>query len=654
MLYICIQSSKQTPTTNDFATRDLANYTVARASDVGLLGKPNERQIAYSGYATNIECFLYATATKSKVSVKTDHVPLPVDYTPTFPCFYPRTIFSLAKKPTADALDRMFKKLEKEELVSITLGGGPAYLINKPSYTTIATILPQVAKPTITYHSGYSQVEGSASIVRVYQCIEAFLATNTYSYKKEDSETPADTKRGIAEIQDIRQGSYYIRDCWDAKAKKPKYNNGNSAFPSRVDEHELQDLTPSLDGFVAASHLVMIAKPSPLPSSTSWGAPRDVPNKSGILFPYFPGMMAGDPKHIRDVVGRRFFRNLGTLTVSHQEAYKAFRKIVFSVAQTAEGVILSHVLCGVDLALDTQAQLYLLFDGGRYQGFVLLGSEFKVFIHGNWHAPLASDDLREELNTIATHDTLVARLASKLAGMSVISGDGLMSLTAGDIDSPLKLVGVLSRLKLEDVGGEDAIDELSDMVGRLAFPGTFLAQNPENIAKAVNLLTTCRDQPLPSNWFIFIPRSGWAKLAKREYQVLSAFGSRSISFRNSSGPEYRIPRSSTDDDPLANEAAKKEKRSLIVFEKPISNAVTDWLALVESGMIRVSYTERALGCRATRFGGDSKDLIWRELKAAAEKELIGVKKVNDRSGAVASSSSISKKDVGTKDLGEFF
>lgn len=654
MIYICAQTSKTNPSTNDFIGRGLAKYTVSPVSNVALFGVPHQKQLAYSGYKDNIEAFIYATATKQKVLCTAPHFPIPSDYIPTYPDIFPRTLFGLARKTEPTGIAKMVLGLEKEKISVVVTNQGQAYTLDKPSFRTLSTILPRIAKPIITFQAGYSQVESSMAIMRVYQCIEAFLATNTYSYKKQDFDAPSrDAPVALGNRMTTRTTGYRYRPQYDhLKTKKMKYTEANAALPTRVDDQELADLTPEHHGSTEIESLVLVAKPSPLPATTSYGAPSDVPFVGGLAFPYFPGMLSADSKHIRDVVGRRFFRNLGAVGTDPRDAYKAFRASVNIAAGTQEGIILSHILLGVDQALETQTQLFLLFDGGVYLGFCLLGSEFKVFCHGVWHLPLTAEQLKAELAEITTHDTTLSKLADAMGEMYTKEGTQPIVLKE-DIDSPIKLATLLSSLRVTEETDKEKSQVITNLIGRLNFPGDFRRPSADNISWAVRMLTNT--EPMSSDTLIFIPRDNWAGLNTREYQILAAFGPRSISFRNSTGTEYRIPANSTESDPMSSAEAKEGKRDfLIVYEKPVRKALEDWHVLVETGRIRVHYGERAVGSRANRFLGDARDKIWRELKSARERGVIGVASEGGSRESVAAVSSVPIADLASGSIDEFF
>jgi hypothetical protein len=628
---------------------------VTELSSLGVIGVPNCKQIAYAGYKDNIEAFLYATAMKTKVSISNTYYPIPLEYIPGAPFNYPRTVFGLAKKTNPDVIDRMLKSLQNEgiKVVQLGKGGQSAYTLEKPSFNTLARILPNIAKPYISTLDGYSQVEHSLSILRVYQALDLFLATNTYSYKREHFETvDATSKDGINSSMELRGKVLHYREGYNKDSKIASELGSDISKRRKIDDYEKHDITDHLDCVLNLGHAVLVAKPSPRTFASSFGPPSSVPATGGCLFPYFPGMLKPDAKFIRDIVGNLFLRNFGTPTTGFKEAYKVFRANFGIAAATVEGAILSHMLLGAKLALETQTQLYILHDGSVYLGYCLLGMEFRVFCNGVWHEPLEEDGLRAELKEIATHDGLVEMLADRLCRCVDTDGDGLV-VTKEMIDTPSKLADILVKLDIRETERDE--EELARLIGRLTFPGSYKAPTTDNILWAIKMLTVDKSIPLPEGLPIFIPPTGWTGIGTRAYKVLAAFGSTSISFRNAKGDELAIPSGTSDKDPMEarGEDGKRIREFLIVYLKPVKAAVIDWDVLSRTGLIRVDYNERAAGSRGQRMMGEAKEKIWKCLKIAAEAGEL--RKATDIVTRTAASMAVSAKiSMGTKSAEDYF
>jgi hypothetical protein len=119
MIYTCrVPNNTIFTPTAPFMARGL-NLAPAKLGDVELFSKPNHAQLAYSSYKDNIEAFLFATATKTKVFVGIKTYPFPDTYVPTLPLPLPKTIFAIdgAKKlapSTKTALEAAMVKMQGE------------------------------------------------------------------------------------------------------------------------------------------------------------------------------------------------------------------------------------------------------------------------------------------------------------------------------------------------------------------------------------------------------------------------------------------------------------------------------------------------------------------------------------------------------------
>jgi hypothetical protein len=623
MIYICADTQGKVPQSSVFEQKGLSGMTQGRLSDIVLLAKPHCNQVAFSGYKDNIEAFLCATARKMKVSISAGHFPIPLDYNPTVPLPLPRIVFKLAKKGTPAGVEKMEKALEKYGLAKRFVGkGDPCYTIDRPDVNFIRNTLPAISLPRGPTIEGYAQADAAVSSLRVYQCIDLFLRTNTYYYREgiEREETIQADTGGLQDIAEVRIGSGYYRPGFSSKSaiKKVRTQELADLEPRRVDSRELEDMTPHMDTVAPIGSAVLVAKPSFLPATTSYGTLRDVPNHPGLLFPYFQGMLAGDTAAVRKYVGDHLFRNLGSGDVTSRDAFRNFRSEVGTFANTSEGVLIAHVLCGLSLALNTQSHLYLLFEDGGYKGFCLLGKSFSVFIHGKWQDAIPAEELRAELDRIRTRKVILEDLAAALGRCETISGDVLM-VEDGDINSPRKLAPYLSRVKEEHEENREVIEEVRAHLGQLAINEPFLTFRPGNITWAVERLTTKSAEPIEDTKPLYIPLKGWSKLGTREYMVFASFGPRSFSFRNATGTEIRISKKA-EADPFKErgEDGNLKFQKFIVGEKPIQQCISEWKVLEQKRSLKMDFVERAAGSRNHVFRGRDFEEFWGVLKEAAE------------------------------------
>jgi hypothetical protein len=641
MIYISAQISGKVPQTQAYANKKLSGLTQGRISDIILFGKPTYVQIAFSGYKDSIEAFLLATAVGMKVSTKAGHYPIPIGSNITVPLRFPPIVFKLSKVPKPEFVTALLERWEEYGVRRVEVGkGSPSFTMDSPTLSIIRDKLPAISLPRGPNIAGYCQLEAAVESIRIYQCVEFFLATNTYYYKKDidevmKKESPAASST-VASRYDLRYESGYFRAGYDADRERKEYVEGGS--DDKVDALEPKNLTPHLTTVMNPSQAVLVAKPSPKPASTSFGQPSSVPAHPGILFPYFEGLLASDTNGLKELFTKYFFRNLGSGTVDAKAAYLTFRQVIGTFVHTEQGRIISHVLKGMELALETQTHLYLLFDGQTYLGFTLLGQHFSVFAHGKWVTPLEAQDLRAELVLLQTHSKNLGDLAARMR-RCVDSGGDSISVEDDELTSMTRLGYLLSTIELRE--DENDEEEISAILARLSFPTRFKTFKPANIVWAIDQLTANLTEPIPDDLPIFIPLKGWERCGDKVYQVLASFGPRSFSFRNSSGVEIRIGKvSDTDHFSERDEQGQLKYGSFLVGEKVISEASKDWKLVCEKGSVKMDFKERAAGSRLHVFKDESLRLIWGKLREEVTAGRVAVgsmdtAKAEKRSHAVA-------------------
>jgi len=629
MLYIAKETSKTQPATLAFKDRGLT-LTQARISDVVITGKARQVQIAHSGYKESIEAFLFATATVKKCLTDGSVYTIPDSYVPTVPLAMPQVIFRPAKKLTEAHLKVLSEKLESQGLQRVDVGKGePSYTLAAPLYKTIAFALPPMCAASAAFIDSHAQMEAAVLACRLYQCVDLFLATNTYYFKPSDfvGEHAGAGQTGIAARSEGRVNAYWYREGVDeenASPHKSRKGDDGKAIKTDVALGEPIDLTPDRVGYVCLQDIVHVAKPSPLPSSTNWGPPQAVPFVSGLLFPFFPGMLVPDAAGLREL-SLQFLRNMGDSKMLPKDAFVAFRKVSGTYASTPQGIIMCHVLKGVELALQCQSVLYLLFDGGKYMGFTLLGTEFDVFLHGKWHSPLSASELRSELRGLRTHDQSLADLSKRLESCAYRNGYVPMTpikiVTCGDIGD------LLSKLDLDAKDHDADEEELSEILSRINFSTLPMTFKPANIALSLQYLTGA--VPFPEDAYFHIPLKNWDNLGTLEYRVFAQYGPRGFSLRNVKGTEMLIPKDLKD----KNLFEEKDEKNAFVYpkfivgEKVISQCMTDWEGLREKRSMKMDFVERAAGSRNHIFPRDQFKTIWDALVQGVVNGVIGTKPV---------------------------
>jgi hypothetical protein len=397
-----------------------------------------------------------------------------------------------------------------------------------------------------------------------------------------------------------------------------------------LDVEEMESVYTEVEVEKVPEHIVVVAgsevrkaKPSPLPSSTSWGSISEVPFLPGILFPYFEGMIKPDVTFVRNMVSTHFFRNLPMNDkMSVHSTYKTFKGEINTYVHTPAGLILSHVLYGVNLCMDSQTQLYLLFDDEKYLGFCLLGGMFQVYDGAKWVMPIEADKLREELSGLSTHHGNLMKLASMLSEIKLLDSTKA-EVVAGSIDTSYKLATVLGARSYEKTEEKDEEAEVVKLLRELSFPTSFRPVNLVNLQWALHALCDTERTDLTGEK-IHIPFSNLPLLANYEYLIFCCFGPRSPNFYSASGTEYVVPPMSEHDNQSdlvvvkkggdeTEERKQKRMPVIVVGVTTPQESLRKWGIVKRKRAIKFDPRERAKAARCHAFT-DGRDALWKSIR----------------------------------------
>jgi hypothetical protein len=430
------------------------------------------------------------------------------------------------------------------------------------------------------------------------QFIDLYLRTNTYPAFSSDEgvlQRPEMSIRNNKRFGDF--GSF--REIADTK--KMRYQNITMTHDMADGRKKFKE-----DGFwlgvesdanveftIPMEEAVMSAKPSPAKNSEgSWSLPKDVPLLPGMLFPYFDGMLTGDKNFINIITAKHFMRCFG---ISYKEKYLKFRasSAIFYTSKT--GIILTHILAGVDLSISSQTKLHLLFDGETYLGFCLLGSKWALQRANSWHSPIVSHALQAELNTIRTHSSSLEEVIRKLSEMGI---------EGGEVEDGCDLAQLLGQISFAE--GDEGVEEqrwFDERVGRLDF-----GKRPENFGSDsfAECLAEIADETEPLTNYVHFPRAKFYHLfRRRETIALARYGYLAPSFNVSKGAEsFRI---SSAHGHAVDDSARQSVKKIVVAMKPLDIAVKDFQEFRGTKLAFQGSSERAAVYRLHSFGGAVKD-----------------------------------------------
>lgn len=615
--YIALPVSKNQRPHPVFHLRGISGHTQGTASSIGMTGISKERELAYDGYRANIDVFIAATNRQERLSTTLLCAPF-LKQRGFLPLKYPSVTFAVKTKLSSDQEDQLVNKMRggsyKEKV-----GQRTKFIVTKP--------LPESAERYLGIHDpdfntgGPNEVtpRGFKVLCFLNQAIFEFLATNTYPAFRGDSDenimgddfaeiTFAYGKDGDGshrigvEAYKVRSTDFAAHRDSDAIDGMDAGNEGAPDYMRKVSQ-----------GYInAVREAVYFAKPSPIPASNNFGPLSKVPHLPGRLFPYIEGMLAPDFNYLKRVTIDLFFRNLGDSREAIMEGAKDFRRGIQSIANTPCGLIISHILIGVELALKTQTRLYLIFEDS-YKGFILLGAKFSVFNGIEWHSEVGTEELRSQFTNIDSHSAAIQSICRIMSGLVLKSdGETKVGVEPKEIKSSMRLVKKLRERRITDVHSSAIDIELQ----KVYFGGDYNDVTVDSLVELVNAMFLTEDDP-DDDEEVYIPTCK-APLDDHRFLHLATFGPEAPTVWNTRGSVVKIPREKETDKYYSkdnNGVEKLDLKCIVVGTKPVQVAYGDWLRAKKECSIQMDQNERAKDYRCYSYKSNtSKVILWNALK----------------------------------------
>lgn len=611
--YLAKTAASAAAQTAAFFQKGISGLTQAKISELPHLARADQFQIAYDGYKANIDVFLYATAMRSKVYTTVDRAPFPAFFVPSFPLPTPSIFFQFKVEPNPASKAKMMERYARYHIMEHLRGKTLIYTMVSPDYAIVVDKLLPLIKDSTYALDGYVSIPTYLAAMTMYKVTEAFLATNSYPFSRTlDGLIPEDNE-GVNTMQfhtNLKRNEMIGRQS----APLPKRVSGKATTPSAEEAMQVDDEGQREEYDIPLFTEVMTAKPSPVPSSANYGAPMDVPFLPGLAFPYFSGMIAGDINATRAIMVSLFARNLCIGHETTKEGIHRFRKDIVNFLFTDLGCIMQHVLKGMEFALTSQTQLFLVFDKNHYLGFCLLGGCWSFYTGSSWAVPVSATELKSTLTTWTTNDSSLSSIAAILTQRPPLNGREPI-VTADMIDTSMKLAKVIGKSDLSTEAGKEAEKLIIEHSRYLTHSTKFKGFGIETLRWALEQMTTKLAEDLPDDLNVYIPRSELYKLSRKEMLVFSAFGPLAPNIRSASGQEYLVPSKDQPDHFLDMVSEKVAKNPVVVVSMgPPNKCLESWDVAVKTKKIRFEANERASGSRCHVFKEKKKEEVWRMYK----------------------------------------
>jgi hypothetical protein len=361
---------------------------------------------------------------------------------------------------------------------------------------------------------------------------------------------------------------------------------------------------------ITLKSVVIVAKPAPFYPSVNFGPASSVPNESGIVFPYFYQMITPDYQILNDVVFRHFLENLGDTRENFIKGYKRFESATKTWMDSPEGMVFQHIFFGIDLALQTQARLFVVAEHGQYHGFVLIGRGFSIIAQDMEFQPVDAEQLRIEISSMSPHDLALAEIVKMFSEATIGSTKKRAKVQKADLMS-YRSIYTQYHKRTFDSEEKDRIDSL---ISDLSFPERYWTVNPTNVEKFLSTYVNEEGvYPSPEPMYI---GAGLIRETNDHYLALSVFGPTAPSFFTVGGEKKQIPAPGKPD-PLSvvDPVTKRPLLPVIPYTmKGIRTAADDLYKVWKDRSIFVLSRERAGPSRTTQFQGSARNQVWDSLK----------------------------------------
>lgn len=603
--------------TAEFQARGL-ELAAGTATQISAIGIPHYRQIAYQNYVSNISAFmkvvcvhslLFSYSNISQATIERRRLPL-VSFGYPFD-LRSAELLSLGFPPLSVTFDAKLSDSDEKKIESL---GGTLYSFGRKRTATfrlyalsVIQDVGSIGKPDWTAASprGSVNIAGLKAFLEVSKLITAFLKTHCYpTFDSNNDKVPRyDSIEGF-----VRAKRVCPIDGPFKSVKIARLDDGLSMETDTEDsvEDELGMNTYGFGTRASAEESIPYARPSDiaLPFFTDG---QTIPRYDGLAFPYFPGLLTEDYSFVPDRIWRYFAASLGSTKDDLAPAFRSIRGGHGQYAMTSQGLIIQHLMIGVQLATECQAKLLPVLTMGSYRGFVLGGGHFRVHIHNCDYLPLPYDTLIKEVRSIDLHSVALAMITERLATLEIAIDD-----PKDDEKDPenalVTSTRMLRRLTLARERSPEDDVAITRYANDLAFPERYWPITGEKTLEAFNLIVA--SVLVPDDMPMYA-KGGVLTTDSDALSILSAFGEIAPSLRGGGGRPILIP-DSVDKDSLLKIAPGKKSPSInaiIIQKKNLFQAANDFSEMLRERAIH-NKIERSSAFRSTRLGESQMKEFW--------------------------------------------
>jgi hypothetical protein len=410
----------------------------------------DQNQPHYAFYLGNLSAYLKSWIENSKVKANATG----------FPCLIPLSI-SIPLTPPAMALGWRIPIAEevKDSIIKdhgatpILVTGGKAGLsVQKDTfagYSNLRSFKPDPTFPAPDGHMNLSCLVPAATSLRLLSAVAllqhypAFCdSDHTFNFNKEcyDEKDTGESRLSMGEISLLIE--QLIEDV-------------NMAGE---EEGEVILAPRKTRGYIRAKGVKM-----PFSENLAVGLPIDeIPNASGLFFPFFSPLALWDEKAVPKFINRYLLLSLGDQSIEINEFMESIRSCWGVLCKSEWGKEMAHFATVMDMALLAQAQCIPIIQESRYIGCVLSGEGFSIHLRDRCWRPVSYADLSSAVKLADTHARALGVIANKIHRSQT------------EANSFINRVKTMARLREELLNTpirETDTAEIVKLAHQLSFPG---------------------------------------------------------------------------------------------------------------------------------------------------------------------------------------
>jgi hypothetical protein len=544
MIYTTIQLSGGNSTTS-FKEKGLNGQMATRVEECGISGYQSGAPAYTLLIIYNLIHLYFLASLDEDVVIYQDFVNIFLRFNDTIPVAYP--ILQVEGVQGAD----------RDTVVSYGMSEAPdarsGVYVGKPTLQHFRDICAMSLRNDNIIRAGHVNTAGYLAFIYAWKGVGIFSRTSQYC-------RPLDTIR-----LEVSPDDYEGHD--DESTSKGK----EKASAMTVDDDGSARMEATIS--ISALNSPVFA---PVMTPTQLVAPffrtiSHVYNGGGQVFPYFDGMVQPDKDIVLRVFLSLFSKCIGSSATEVSSLLAILRAGHRQLALSRQGMALTHVYFGIDLAMKTASRFFPLIEGGQYLGFVLGNESLTIIQRGQLIEAQSAEKLNEEVQTLSIHKracTTVIEILEEAAALDDVAG----GVDADKVRRSAR--GMAEEIYSRDLDtlSKERKDDLEKALDRVAFGETYWLPTPNNISIFIRYLMTNRwlDGDAP---FFLGNKVGMSNSII--VRGLACFGPSAPSIFHGT-KTMSIPRASRQDDNLNLVNNRRVLQYIPIYVKGIYSAASDW------------------------------------------------------------------------------